>query len=125
MLCLQLGVSASASTASVPTASVSISGPAASVAMGQSHACALLTNGSVQCWGSGSYGQLGYGPSYLGRSSTPWPMLVPIGATVSSIAAGAYHTCVVIHITGMVRCWGDNSFGQVCNLCYYRTVSLR
>lgn len=31
------------------------------IAVGVSHACALLKNGSVKCWGSNEYGQLGLG----------------------------------------------------------------
>ncbi|MCB9749050.1 MAG: hypothetical protein H6713_03475 [Myxococcales bacterium] len=31
---------------------------------------------------------------------------------ISSVAVGLQHTCVV-HGTGRVRCWGDNSFGQL------------
>jgi alpha-tubulin suppressor-like RCC1 family protein len=34
---------------------------AASLAVGREHACALLTDGHVKCWGANDYGQLGLG----------------------------------------------------------------
>src|SRR5262249_4642128 len=34
---------------------------ATQLALGYNHTCALLGDGSVRCWGSGSYGQLGDG----------------------------------------------------------------
>ena len=34
---------------------------AKAVSAGDRHTCAILDNGAVKCWGSGSSGKLGYG----------------------------------------------------------------
>src|SRR6185437_10910507 len=41
---------------------------ATQIAAGQSSACAVLTDGSIQCWGLNSYGQLGQGSFTLAQS---------------------------------------------------------
>ena len=58
--------------------SASMSGitTATSVATGDSHSCALLANGSVQCWGDNDNGQLGLGffsprPRANGKGAAP------------------------------------------------------
>lgn len=80
------------------------------LAAGASHACALLDDGTVMCWGSNQYGQLGDGT--LTQRSSPVPVSNLSG--VVSIAAGQYHTCAIVS-TGGVRCWGNNFDGQLGN----------
>lgn len=109
-----------------PIAVSSLSGVAA-VATGASHACALLTNGTVECWGSNTDGQVGSTPSDAGtcvqgstRTACPAiPTLLPNISGAIAIAAGEYHTCVLLS-AGTVECWGDNSYGQLGNgtSCY-------
>ncbi|HEX7839030.1 MAG TPA: hypothetical protein VF469_16240, partial [Kofleriaceae bacterium] len=50
-----------ADRASTPVAVQGLPGPATKVAIGYDHACALLTDGDVWCWGKGDAGQLGDG----------------------------------------------------------------
>src|SRR5262249_21881665 len=35
-----------------------------------------------------------------------------LGGTVRSLASGAFHTCAILD-TGNVKCWGNNSWGQL------------
>jgi len=69
---------------------------------GDAHACALLANGELKCWGAGDSGQLGI------EIFTPSPPSLPVtlSANVSAIAAGRAHTCALLLGDG-VKCWGD------------------
>lgn len=102
---------------SFPPMPVPIDGKARTVTAGRRHTCALLRDGTVECWGKGFEGQLGDG---LGRDSlTPVRVLaadstegpVPLGQ-VTAITAGSQHTCALLE-NGKVYCWGSNVLGQL------------
>ncbi|HMV67277.1 MAG TPA: hypothetical protein PKA64_10535, partial [Myxococcota bacterium] len=87
------------------------------VAVGEAHACALLDDGSVKCWGYNNYGQLGYGDT-TNRGTHPREMgdwLRPVdlgGGTVVEVDAGRYHSCARF-VDGRIKCWGYNGYGQL------------
>ncbi len=101
------------------------------LAAGDDHICALLSDGTVNCWGSNVDGQsvpprtrfvqidagsshtcgirpegsvACWGGNAKGQSSAPEGALV-------TISAGLDHTCG-IRTDGSATCWGDNSTGQ-------------
>ncbi|MBI5515634.1 MAG: hypothetical protein HY909_17770 [Deltaproteobacteria bacterium] len=90
------------------------------------HRCALLRDGSLWCWGSNSYGQLGDGSttsdrcaSYLGfgaptitRPCRRRPIRVPLPGPVRAFGLGYEHTCAVL-TDGTIWCWGRNDEGQL------------
>ena len=80
------------------------------VAAGSSHTCAVRANSTVACWGLNSSGQLGDGGASGPLSRVP--LSVPGLVNAVAIAAGSFHTCVLVS-DGNVRCWGDNQFGQL------------
>jgi alpha-tubulin suppressor-like RCC1 family protein len=98
------------------------------VAVGFDHSCAIRrtaqggTSGTVLCWGSNQFGQLGDGLSHTSHAYytdiSPLPVAVAgVGGEGSlddavMLAAGAYSTCAV-RVGGSVVCWGSNSFGQL------------
>lgn len=92
-----------------PSDSVALPNPAAQIATGGEHTCALLLSGAVYCWGNNASGQLNGVAS--GDSASPIPANYGDGIA-TQIAAGAAHTCALLQ-TGQVRCWGDNTFGQL------------
>ena len=84
---------------------------ATQVSAGGFQTCALRSDGTVECWGSDSSGQLGNG-NPLTNSSTP--VIVSGLTNVTQIAAGKYHTCALRN-DGTVWCWGENAYGQLGN----------
>ncbi|MAK77837.1 MAG: hypothetical protein CL992_00945, partial [Euryarchaeota archaeon] len=83
---------------------------ATAISAGGIHTCALLTNGSVACWGGNEKGQLGFNTSSF--TSLPDTSVLPSGRNVTSISAGGSHTCVLLD-NGSAACWGDNEQGQL------------
>lgn len=79
-----------------------------SISLGQRHGCALITNGSVRCWGANDYGQLAN--AVPAQSATP--MTVPGISTATAITSGESHSCALLS-QGGIRCWGLNSSGQL------------
>ena len=83
---------------------------------GAEHTCALMSNGTVRCWGRSNYGQLGYGNSFtVGATAATLPYTagdVPVVGTVTKLALGQNHTCALLN-SGFVRCWGYNNYGQL------------
>jgi alpha-tubulin suppressor-like RCC1 family protein len=76
---------------------------------GGQFSCALRADGTVRCWGAGSYGQLGDGTTTMMRTT---PVTVGTVAGGVALSAGNYHACVV-EASGTVKCWGANSYGQL------------
>lgn len=79
------------------------------VAAADDHTCALTLGGALKCWGQNSYGQAGDGT--LMRRYTPVDV-VGMSSDVSRLFTGGLHTCALT-TTGVLRCWGDNSEGQL------------
>ncbi|MEM9860543.1 MAG: hypothetical protein AAF938_02905 [Myxococcota bacterium] len=83
---------------------------ARALAAGEDHACALLSNNQVWCWGSNERRQLGR----ENRSATT-PAQVSLEFPIdnaASIAASNQSTCIGLAI-GEVHCWGSNEHHQL------------
>lgn len=89
---------------------------AVSVVVGGNHTCALLANGTVACWGDNYNNQIGDGISQTGDGTIHlnWTEPFPVAGLsgVSVLSAGQRHTCALVE-NGAVKCWGDNSMGQL------------
>ena len=87
------------------------------ISSGGFHTCALLTTGAMGCWGLGSFGQLGHDSTASVGDAPARSVIaagdVPVGETVSQIAAGGgLFTCALL-TTGAVRCWGTGADGRL------------
>ncbi|HTB73416.1 MAG TPA: hypothetical protein VK762_09245 [Polyangiaceae bacterium] len=91
-----------------PVAVSGLSGAAVAIAVGYQVTCALISGGTVECWGNNSNGELGNG--MLTSSSSPQPVSGLTNAT--AIAAGAFHVCA-LRSDHTVVCWGDNGDDQL------------
>jgi hypothetical protein len=90
---------------------------AVQIAAGDNHACAILNDGTLKCWGYNGNGQLGVEDN-VARGSTAASMgdNLPVanlgtGRTAVAIAIGSSATCVILD-NGSVKCWGFNVYGQ-------------
>lgn len=88
---------------------VALGGTVKAVEAGYVHTCAILTDGSVKCWGLNYMGQLGLGD----RTTRNAPSAAAdIGGSAKSISLNAGHTCAVL-TNNTLKCWGDNWYGQL------------
>lgn len=90
---------------------IDLAGPAIAIAAGSQHACALLDDGSISCWGRGAEGQLGHGDD--DDITTPASVgPVQLGAPATAIALGSKHSCALA-ADGSMYCWGEGWEGQL------------
>jgi alpha-tubulin suppressor-like RCC1 family protein len=84
------------------------------VAVGTSHACAVVTGRQVRCWGANDSGQVG--STAVPPVTRPAVVRNPantgalVGAT--QLTAGARHACVRL-AAAQARCWGEAGTGQL------------
>jgi alpha-tubulin suppressor-like RCC1 family protein len=80
------------------------------------HTCAVLNNRKVLCWGTGKYGQLGYGNTRdVGDNESPGsvgPVKLGAGRKAVAIQTGGRHTFALLD-DGRLRSWGLGSDGQL------------
>jgi alpha-tubulin suppressor-like RCC1 family protein len=104
--------------AAVIVAGCALPAPAAAggLEVGRFHACALLSQSGVRCWGYGGDGALGYAnTATIGDDETPaaaGPVDLGAGHTALTLAAGFVHTCAVLE-DHSVRCWGFPGDGRL------------
>ena len=94
------------STAHFNLVPVNVSGisNAVAVAAGPEYSCALLSTGSVQCWGYDSNGPLGNGSATDGS--------VPVTLPGVSNAIALANTCALLS-TGSIQCWAYTYNGYI------------
>lgn len=97
------------------SATVDGNGTAKQIALGGSHACVILSDDTVRCWGGGVLGQLGNGAE--DNQTSPAAVDLNGSATglgeAADISTGTAHTCVIISGRRMAKCWGAGDDGQL------------
>jgi alpha-tubulin suppressor-like RCC1 family protein len=98
----------------IPSQVFGLTSGVSSISAGFQHTCAVVS-GSAKCWGKRDGGALGDGVALGGPASiaiTP-TQVVGLTSSVTSIGAGFGESCAVVG--SGVKCWGDNSQGQLGN----------
>jgi alpha-tubulin suppressor-like RCC1 family protein len=90
----------------VPTPVAGVSG-AVSVDAGSGHACAVIADGTVKCWGYTNGGALGDGRVGSGVSPP-----VTVSGIAHAVAVTAGGTACALIADGSVYCWGPNGRGE-------------
>lgn len=95
---------------------VSLGGAAVAVAAAGFHACAILVDGALRCWGGNGAGELGTGDTHgIGADDVPVahpPVRLGFERTAVAVDAGLGTTCAILD-TGDVRCWGYGGQGAL------------
>ncbi|MBX3213290.1 MAG: hypothetical protein KF850_14740 [Labilithrix sp.] len=81
---------------------------------GDRHFCALMSDGTVQCWGTDTRGSLGRGEPDGGVApgAAPQPVVDITNATQVSVGQRSNTSCAR-DADGQVWCWGENSGAQL------------
>ncbi|WP_437644218.1 hypothetical protein [Sorangium sp. So ce362] len=84
------------------------------ISAGTDYTCAVLSDGTVWCWGRNTWGNIGDGTLQQDR---PIPrQVVGLGGgaakVATSISSARSHTCAVL-TDGAVACWGAGNSGQL------------
>lgn len=102
----------------LPSINLGTGKTATAIASGYAHACALLNDNTVKCWGFNSSGQLGLG-DIVNRGGAMADMgdnLAAVdlgtGKTAVAIKTRGWNTCALLN-DGHVKCWGQNDLGQL------------
>lgn len=77
----------------------------AQVSAGELHACAVLTDGTVWCWGDNTSGEIGQPITNPGQAA---PAQVNGISDVIQVSVGTAHSCA-LERNGSVWCWGRNN----------------
>ena len=91
---------------------------AKAISLSVHHACAILDDDSVKCWGQNIYGLLGLGDvKGRGESANEMGDKLPkvdlgTGRTAKAISTGYLHTCALFD-DNSVKCWGYNGHGEL------------
>ena len=88
---------------------------ATAISAGTLYACALTTNGAVQCWGYSLFAS-SVSPVSVVSGLETGVMAVSVGnAMVGANSSIAPFSACAVTANGAVRCWGNNTYGQLGN----------
>ncbi|MDF1654214.1 MAG: hypothetical protein P1U34_03795 [Coxiellaceae bacterium] len=108
----QVGIGHTSNAEVKPQQVLGLTSGVAAISVGGAHTCAMLQNGSEDCWGLNNKGQLGIGTTDV-RKASPQPVIA-LGNDVVSITTGKLNSCAML-ADGTARCWGKNVDGQLGN----------
>lgn len=92
-----------------PATVAGLTGGVSAITAGWQHTCALVTTGTIKCWGNNAKGQLGDGTLFVKVTATD---VAWVPTTAIAVTAGRDHTCA-LSTDNAVSCWGDNESAQL------------
>lgn len=104
---LQAGAGSSVMELVSPTEVPGLAG-ARLLGMGDRFGCAVMSGGTVRCWGDAGDGDLG-----ADRPSSEIPMDVPLGVTADALSVSVGHVLVVASGLLEIHGWGDTGAGRL------------
>lgn len=106
----QLGNGTTGGYSLVPVQVSGLTAGVVGIGVGENHACAVISDGTIKCWGNNSTGQLGDGTT----TSSSVPVSVSgIASGATKVSLGYRHSCALV--SGGIKCWGSNGSGQFGN----------
>jgi hypothetical protein len=106
----QLGNTAQDTDSATPISVVGLSSGVTQVSVGATHAC-VVQSGTLKCWGSTAYGELGIGTPPNAAVEVPGAVSGSLSAV--GVAAGYNTSCG--WTTAGLWCWGNNATGECGN----------
>ncbi|MCP4752908.1 MAG: hypothetical protein GY866_18635, partial [Proteobacteria bacterium] len=104
----------------LPSVDLGTGRSATDISTGDGHACAILDNGNVKCWGHNGPGELGQNDT-ASRGDAPGEMGESLNAvnlgtsrTAIAITTGKMFTCALLD-NEKAKCWGNNQYGTLGN----------
>jgi hypothetical protein len=97
------------SNSAYPVQVKNLSGPAMAIGAGTFHTCAVISGGTVECWGNGGDGLHGNGTN-SGNADLPTPVSAITNATA---VVGGYDFSCALLADKTAMCWGFNQAGEV------------
>ncbi len=85
---------------------VDLGGDAVQVVTGQAHTCALMVDGSVQCWGMDDTGALGDAATHTGAAG---PVAVEGLSGITRLSANLLAATCALDSDGQLFCWGRDA----------------
>jgi alpha-tubulin suppressor-like RCC1 family protein len=104
------GATSSATPSPTPVFVSGISNATQISVYGMNNACAVLSTGTIKCWGAYQGGMLGSNTN----SDSSSPVVIAGISNATKVSVGDSHVCAIL-TGGQVKCWGDNSYGQFGN----------
>jgi alpha-tubulin suppressor-like RCC1 family protein len=95
----------------IPVAVTGLTGVVTALSAGSDSVCALISGGTINCWGWDGDGELGDGNGATTNDS-PTPVLVANINNAMAIGSGDFHSCAVL-TDGTAQCWGFNGDGEL------------
>ncbi len=85
--------------------------PYSSISMWQWSTLGITAAGVLKSWGYNNFGQLG-DTTFTDKTS---PVVVNAGTSFSKVLINGSTTCALVAVTNVLKCWGQNSVGEVGN----------